>query len=482
MTLPAVIITQIDGGLGVQAPAGGNLLAVVGPSSSGPLLVPSTYARPKDIQTAFGSGPLVEEGCLWAQRYGRPILAVRTASDTPGSYAAVVVTGVTGTSVPTAGAAVPVDDYDAYVKVVTGGTIGVAGITYQWSLDGGRTLSAVTALGVANSITIPNSGVQIALGAGTLIAGDVIQVSTSQPVSSAAHIANAMSALAASNVPWEFVQFATPLDGAAFDAIETSFAALFAAGKYRSWQGSFRRPNVGETEAAYKTAFDAAFGARTTIVGSVYAGDAKVASAVSGRLYRMRTIAAVGPLQASVSEEINIADIGLGPLSGVQISDDNGNPENHDESANPGLDDSRAGTLRSWSNRVGVFVTRPRILCPVGSDFTIVPYRRVMNLFLTTLFLYLQERLMKPIRVSKKTGLILESEAVEIEKGALARLRPVLLAKPKASGIQFGVSRADDLLATKTLTCDGGLIPLAYPETILLSAGFINPALQLVAV
>jgi hypothetical protein len=482
MTLPAVIITQIDGGLGVQPPSGGNLLAVVGPSSTGPLLVPSTYGRPKDIQAAFSTGPLVEEGCLWAQRYGRPILAVRTASDTPGTYGAVVVAGVTGTSVPSAGAATPLDDYDVYVKIVAGGIVGVAGITYQWSLDGGRTLSAVTALGVANSIVVPNSGVQIALAAGTLVAGDVVQVPTSQPASSAVHLGDALAALTASNVPWEFVQFATPLDGAAFDQIETSFAALFAAGKYRSWQGSFRRPNVGETAAAYKTAFDAAFGTRSTIVGSLYAGDAKVSSAVSGRLYRMRTVAAVGPLQASVSEEVNIADIGLGPLSGVQIADDNGNPDNHDEAVSPGLDDSRAGTLRSWPSRTGVFVTRPRILCPTGSDFTIVPYRRVMNLFLTTLFLYLQERLMKPIRVSKKTGLILESEAIEIERGGLGRLRPVLLAKPKASAVQFGVSRTDDLLATKTLTCDGGLIPLAYPEFINLTAGFINPALQLIAV
>jgi len=98
------------------------------------------------------------------------------------------------------------------------------------------------------------------------------------------------------------------------------------------------------------------------------------------------------------------------------------------------------------------------------------------------MLLYLQERLAKPIRVSKKTGLILESEAVEIEKGGLARLRPILLAKPKASGVQFAVSRVDDLLATKTLTTDGGVVPLAYPEFILLSAGFFNPALQLVKV
>lgn len=481
MTLPAVTITQVDGGLGVQPPAGGNYLAVIGPATSGAYLTPATYARPKDIIGAFTSGPLVEEACIWAQRFGRPVIAIRTQGDTVGSYGAVVKTG-TGTSVATAGVTEPLDDLDIMIVVVAGGTIGVTGITYQWSDDGGRTRSPVTALGVANTILVPNTGVTIALGAGTLVAGDTFTMPVKQSAPNAAHVGTALLALQNSNLPWEFAHFAFPLDATLFDQIETSFAGLFAAGRYKTWIGGFRRKDVGETEAAYKTAFDTAFAAKTTIIGTVTAGDAKISSAVDGSVYRRRASAYVGPLQASVSEEINIADISLGPLSGVQISDGNGNPDNHDEAANPGLDDSRALTLRSWQNREGVFVTRPRILCPTGSDFTIQPYRRVMNLYMTTILGYLQERLSKPLRVSKKTGLLLEADAVEIERGAIARLRPALLSKPKASDITFAISRTDNVLSTKTLTCDGGILPLFYPEFINMTLGFFNPALLVVAV
>jgi hypothetical protein len=481
MTVPAVTITQVDGGLGVQPPVSGRYLAVIGPAAGGPLLTPAAYSRPSQLASIFTGGPLVEEGAIFSQRYARPVIAIRTQGDTAGSYGTFVFTG-TGTSVASAGGSEPNDDYDVFVQIIAGGTRGTTGITYQWSLDGGRTMSPTTALGTATSIVIPGSGVTIALAAGTLVAGDTIAFPTSQSVPNATHVGAALTALQNSNLPWEFAQLAFPLDGTLFDQVETSFAGLFGAGKYRSWFGGFRRPNVGESESTYKTAFDTAFATRSTIIGSVTAGDAKIASAISGRQYRRRISSRLGPLQASVSEEVNIADMTLGPVSGLQIADANGNPENHDESANAGLDDSRALTVMSRDNRTGVFVTRPRILCPTGSDFTIVPYRRVMNLFMSTILLYLQDRLNKPIRVSKKTGFIIESDAVEIERGGLARLRPALLSKPKASDITFSVSRTDDLLGTKTLTGDGGIVPLAYPEFINWTVGFFNPALQVIQV
>jgi hypothetical protein len=60
-------------------------------------------------------------------------------------------------------------------------------------------------------------------------------------------------------------------------------------------------------------------------------------------------------------------------------------------------------------------------------------------------------------------------------------MRSVLTAKPKASGIQFSLSRTDNLLSTRTLNGTARVIPLAYPETIQLQVGFLNPALQVVA-
>src|SRR5690606_24080909 len=112
------------------------------------------------------------------------------------------------------------------------------------------------------------------------------------------------------------------------------------------------------------------------------------------------------------------------------IRDANGNPLYHDEFAQPGLDAMRATVLRTWSSPQGVYVNRPRIFSADGSDFYLVPHRRVMNLAYRTLLAYFVRRLNKPVRVNTTTGKIREEEALEIETGADAVLRAALMADP----------------------------------------------------
>lgn len=90
-----------------------------------------------------------------------PAAIYTTPATTTGSYGTVDSTGETGTAVVTAHSATkPFGTYHARLKVVNGGLIGTAGITFQWSLDDGRSYSVTTALGTATTYTIPNSGVQ----------------------------------------------------------------------------------------------------------------------------------------------------------------------------------------------------------------------------------------------------------------------------------------------------------------------------------
>jgi hypothetical protein len=187
---------------------------------------------------------------------------------------------------------------------------------------------------------------------------------------------------------------------------------------------------------------------------------------------------AIASLEASAQQHINIADINRGSIRGCSIRDVNGNPDEHDEAINPGLDDARFTTLRTWEGIAGVYVTRPRIFSAAGSDFDIMPKRRVMNLARRATREYLQRRLNQPIRVDRATGFILEEDALEIEAGGRAALASVLASSPKASGWSLVLSRTDNLLSTKTLTVTTRVVPLAYVEFIEESIGFTNPALQ----
>jgi hypothetical protein len=480
MTLPAVNITELDGALGILPATAGRLLAFVGPATSGPLNTPAAFARTTDLVANYGQGPTVEAAAHYIDAEGKPVVFVRTGNTTAGS-ADALVSVATGTSVVTLAASpTPNDDYDLVALIAAGGTVGSAGITYQLSYDNGRTYGPVTQLGTANTITFGEAGgVVLDLAAGTLVAGDKFSVRTHAPCWNTTELGAALDALKNSTIAWEQAVIVGPVDGSAFDVIDPKFTGMATAGKYRSWIGAVRMPNAAESEATYLAAMVSAVGSKASTHGALCAGAAKIASGVNGRIYRRSTLVAVASRSGAVAEHINIAAPNLGSLAGVSIRDDNGNVDEHDEAINPGLDDARFITLRTHEGLDGVYITRPRLFSPSGSDFQIIPDRRVMNLALIALRAYFLRRLNAPVQVDKTTGYILPHEASEIELGARAAMRAVLMAAPKASDVNFVLSRTDDIISTKTLTGTATITPLADPETINVNVGFINPALQL---
>jgi hypothetical protein len=482
MTQPKLTITELDGSLGILPPSAGKLLAIVGPATSGPLNTPASFAKVKDVVTTFTAGQLVEAGAHEISEYGNPVLFVRAAATVAGTYGTPVI-AFTGTSVPSLDTPTPNDDYEFIWKAVVGGTIGVAGITFQWSLDKGRTYSPITALGTLTHFTVPGAGgMNILFAAGTVVAGDTVSARANGPTCNSADLATALDALGATLQSWGLCLIASPMDGTTIDTVNSKFDGFATTVKGDAWIGNFRMPNEGESEAAYKTAFDTAFSTKATTRGVLCAGASKTPSAVNGRVYRRPVSFAYAALEASVSEEVDTAAIDVGLLN-VSIRDANGNADEHDESLNPGLDDSRAMVLRTWGEDAqGVYPNRPRLFSSNGSDFQLLPHRRVLNLAHRALRAYFVRRLSKPVLVDKTTGFILEHEALEIEAGAKAAMRAVLLAKPKASDVQFALSRTDNLISTKTMTGQARVVPLAYPEFINLDLGFLNPALTVTKV
>jgi hypothetical protein len=486
MTQPAVNMTELDGALGILPPSAGALLAVVGTSTTGPVDTPAAFARVSDVVATFGAGPLVEAAAYAITKFGRPVLCVRTGNTTDGDLTAAALVGTGTGTVSISASDNPNDDYEFYIEVITGGALGTAGITFKWSLDGGRTLSSETALGTALVFEFPDTGnpgdddVELTFGtaAQTLVVGDIITFRGTAPMWNAAEIGTALVALRKCAQLWSIVEVVGAMDATLFAAVETAVGAMPAYGKDRMYIGHARVPDVGEDEATYLAALDAIYGDLTTVYGAVCAGSAKVISGVSGRQYRRPPSFWVAPAHAVKSEEVNLANVKVGRMDGVILTDSNGNPDDHDESTNPGLDDARFLTLRTWEGRPGVYINRPRLLSTATSDYQLIPHRRVINLAKSVIRSYLEERVNEEILVDSTTGYILEEEALEIEAGANAALRGALLAKPKASGARFVLSRTDNLLSTKTLNCSCRVVPLAYPEFIEVEIGYENPAIQ----
>jgi hypothetical protein len=609
---PRVDLTILDGALGIIPPSNGDIVAVVGPTSSGPVATPAAFARGADVRTSFTSGPAVEAACLLIELTGKPVVIVRTTASSPATETTLDEDDWTGTVVPTiASATAADDDYEVYLQIEDGGTLGTDGVTYRTSLDGGRTLSAVAELGTAESITIPtpaglvkfdfavvgtdlitlvndirtdflahiiltagsvhgaadtssDDGIgaavstvadaitrinQIRTGyeahrvltagtvhgaadstnaitlpaattapeavalaneikakygahrvltsgsvhgaadstnvtaaanadAGTFVAGDVLTFRTLAATWSTSDLNVSLTALKNTTQTWNIALVVGAASATAVQALDAWLIALEAKNKFKYAICNVRIPDIGETEQEYYDSLATAFASIATVWVDVCAGSCKLLSSVSARQYR-RPVAWIDAVRASsVDPGRDLADVTLGPLPSCQLTDANGNPDDHDETVYPGLDDLRFTTLRSFEGRPGVFINNPRILSGVGSDFIFVQFRRVMNIAAAALVSYLEDRLSSEIEVDPETGKITRAQAAELNNGATDRMADQLIPQRRATRVAYVVSLEDNVLSTFTITGEARIVPMGYVKIFRTTISFNNPALR----
>jgi hypothetical protein len=482
MSVPAVKINEVDGALGIVPSNQITLHAFMGCSTAGPLNTPVMFARATDVTGTFGEGPLVEAAALYITQTGNACLLVRVDDVTAPAVGTVVQVGL-GAAATAGPATAAFDDRQVVIKVVSGGVVvATAGNTYQVSEDGGQTWGPVTALGTSATVTVAGVVFTFAAAPAKLETGTTYAATITAPNWDATTLPPALEALRTTTQPWEQLFVIGPLTTAAVAAvIDTAFVGFAESpGKDCSWIAQARMPNDGESETVYAAALQTALGGVVTSYGTICAAACRVPSGVSGRFYRRSPIFPVASAQ-SCYPEINTADVNRGALVGVSIRDANGNVVEHDEAVNPTLDAQRFLALRTVEGYGGVYINRPLLFSQIGSDFELIPHRRVMNMGKRTLRTYFVRRLNRPVRIDKATGYILEADALEIEGGANAALRSALMSRPSASDVKFTLSRTDNLLSTKTLTGTCRIVPLAYPEFIEIQIGFYNPALVTLA-
>lgn len=470
--IPSVSITKTDGNTGVVKPSADGILAIIAPSEKGTLNQPGAYARQDLAQNDFGYGPLVEYAAYVMSVARKPVVLIRCAASTAATNGTVTHTGA-GTSVVTA-TGTPLDDFDVVITIVTGGTIGVAGITYTYSLDGGKTTSGVQALGTSTTITIPNSGVVASCAAGTLLAGQVEAFSTKHARVTSGDLTTALEALRTYGGSWEAILVCAEADATMISALDLWLSAREGDGKYRSAVLNSVFRTSAQSEAQYLTAMTTAFGASSS-TRLVVCGDAgDLASAVRGIRQRRPValgLAARGMLIDVARDAAYVVD---GPIQGFSITDDRLNPKYHDEALFPGLDDIRLASMRSIAGREGAFINNPLLLSPSGSDYVYWQHTRVMNKACEIAFQLLTGVLSRGVRKDNTTGYILEEEAQNIEGLVNAELEKQLKKPGRVSDVAFVLSRTDDLSSNAGATLNGQLevSALAYVKKFAVNSKF----------
>ena len=198
-TLPSAT-TTIDSEAGAIAVNTGLLviLAPVGTAADG---VPRLFSSTKALLAQHGYAPGVDYAAMHFEEPNKPVMFVGLPIVTVGSVGQADQSGITGTSLITvSGTAVGnttcLEEVDATLTVVDGGTVGTSQISFDLSLDGGDTTKRVR-LGTATYYQIPYVGIRIAFAPGTLVAGDVFTFRTTAPKWDQAGLAAARTALAA---------------------------------------------------------------------------------------------------------------------------------------------------------------------------------------------------------------------------------------------------------------------------------------------
>lgn len=479
MTLQSVNIDQVDGALGVSGDSSGDVFAVLGTATAGAVNYPVAFVNPQDIINYFGSGPLVEHACYLAG--GKPVICIRMATVTDGSCGTIDVSGWLGTSVATIHTGAKADfEYDIIIKAITGGTVGTAGIVLQYSKDGGYSWSQDTALGTANTFTVPETGgVQFDFAAGTILAGAVAKTRTVAPKEDATSAAAAQLALRQTHHQWDAFHVATVQDAAGITVWDNYIADLWSRKKHKKGVVFVRGPNIGETEAQWQTALATIRTNATSIYLAVCAGYGRMTSRAKAGKFRAPIALAFSKRAAAESRptRTDLAEPKLGPIPDLTLFDRNGALVEHNEFENPGLDELHYVTCRTIEGKSGTYFEKPRIFCPKGSDYYLWQYRSVINRAADSVQVYLVDRLRSPLQVDSKTGFIKKSEAKDIEKGGMASIRDVVSNGPDASDYSFAVSRTDNLLAIGAVChVTVRLVPLVYPNNFGVTIGFVNPA------
>lgn len=472
--LQNVNITKLDGQVGV-ALSTENVLAIIAPAKAGTVNQPTVIASRTAAIAAFTEGLLVELAAYHLSAAKKHVVAVRcTAAN--GTYG-TIATANPGTSVATASStSFPTDDVDAVVRVINPGTIGTAGITYQYSMDGGTNWSATIALGTATKFVL-EKGVEINMAAGTVLATTVISLRGLAGVPTAQNITDALESLRTTGLFFDGVYVATPATSLIVTQLDTWIQGQEAVNRYLYGLLNFRRRTEAESYATYLAAFNTAFASSVTSRVLIGLDVLDLQSSIDERRYARPVIAALGARVCSVDLSVDASAFALGSIPSGSITDANNQPKYWDDYLQGGTgDDAKAVCVRSWPGEAGVRFSNPRIFSAPGSDYVFLQHLRVINRASKVAYEKLRARLSSDVLTNATTGYILEVDAKEIEGDVQSALETELLDNRRCSAVTFTLSRTDNLLATFTLNGAVGVQFKGYPKTINVLVGATNPA------
>jgi len=531
MAKQGVTINVQDGGLGQSPPGLGNVLVVIGCSSTGSPFVPTQTANPSVITTLYGYGPGPECACNIINSTGNPVVFIQVPATENGQNVSAVAKSTNTSTVASVSGIItgtPQDTYYGVVTVATGGTVGTNGIQLTVSLDFNRTTFLTKNLGTATSFAVTSSGVTTGLtvnftSGDVLVAGDQFFWLSTEPLWGDAAVASAIETM----YNW---QLSTPEDyiitgGSALRAAGNTYQTTIGAGGFPGTAGAQPSDVVAfdgyMTELFNKTwynrllcaAGDVSWGGTSTeqeitwinslannfansdsLRVGVTAGNYNVISSISQTQFRRPLLWLAAARDSAVAIQVDLGRVLDGALGNVTLptAPDIGfaNSVNpfvyHDETTDPGLDEARF--MASWTiaRRPGIFIMNPNLMAPPGSDFNWLQHGHIMDAACLIVYDFFVEQLSNNVYVypagTPNAGQLLQNIVAQLVNGCNNQLTIQLTNNGAASATAVTIPPGQNILATATLNVNVAIVPPGYLKAIVVTMQFQNPAVVQVTV
>lgn len=481
MALPGITNTILDGGLGVTSPASSRP-HVIGACDTGPLNTPTLISNQRQLKETFGThGPLVDCVGYILDNAGGPVVVTRTADSVAATYDGGTTSEVAASSGGGTDNAInvivatsaPKLDADVVVEIQTGGAR--SAMTFTYSLDGGETQSVEIA--GATTVALGDTGITLEFDAGTVnpyTAGTTYSFEARAAMYDSTDLGTAFDAIELSNLTFDFLVFAGRAATASaaatlFSTIATQMTAFQNADRY------YRAiMSAGEDTAANAlSAFSALVSNRIAVVhgqfrsAPVFGVPGRAIPFLPGS-YAAAMRAAGNVMSTDLAQTFGADSVGA--LPGATEIDHNEYTEN------AGLDDAKIGTLRTYANLVGFYLTNVWLKSAAGSDFEFWQHGRMMDEACKVVSARHSELISSNVVVKADgTGSLVEFAALAIEKkvqrsldavigSALRGIGPTTVdgSTGHVSDQRYQVDRTNNVLSTKELIATVSLVPRGY--------------------
>lgn len=373
--LPDVRIKIQDGGLGLLPASIAGYQGKVGVCSAGNVGEILTLSDQDQVTELLGTGPLAN-ACADAFAAGANIIyVVRAEGDIPGSLGTIAASK-TGTGDLTA-SGTPLDAYQVIVEIVDEGNLNTA--TFQYSLDGGDTVTQKITVPSTGTYAIPGTGITLTFTSGTgtsFAAGDRYTLTTQAPGASIAAINAAIDVLLGTNLEYEFIHVVGPSTNTVWAALATRALEAEDNFRYIHFIAETRGPSASETVDQWVAAMLELSADFASTRVSVVAGRIEMTDPITSRVVDRNGAGIYTGWLSKLPEQSSPGKVITGSLPAVVSL----NPAKISDGHVTSLDEvGRFVTFRQYVGLSGFYITNGRMMAENISDYRYVETRRIMD-------------------------------------------------------------------------------------------------------